>query len=280
MRVRLLLPMLMLAGCAWGPGEGFAVLEPTVRAAYVPEASRDAGDGYQRLSSDYQVRVTAATMRLERIELIARAARVGSGRFDPARPPPGYSLCHGGHCHRDDGALIPYEDIEAELSGGANPVLPVASLPVGDLDLLSPETRAVGCEPACELPRTEVSRGRWAVTALRLEGTVRDGRATPRFPGERPFRLELASTSADTPVAVLDGALDVPSDRAHAPRVLLSLRLELTSRIFDGVDWAATTPGEDGLVDLDAQANAPARTRLLESVVEVDPTAEVKREDR
>ena len=104
MRLPLLLPLFLLGGCAWEAGEGFAVLEPTVRAAYAPEDSRLTPDGYRRLSSDYQVRLTTATMRLERIELTASSGGGGGGTFDPANPPPGYSLCHNGHCHRDDGA--------------------------------------------------------------------------------------------------------------------------------------------------------------------------------
>ena len=33
-------------------------------------------------------------------------------------PPPGYSLCHGGHCHTTDGGIESYEEIEAKLAGG------------------------------------------------------------------------------------------------------------------------------------------------------------------
>ncbi|ADO72933.1 hypothetical protein [Stigmatella aurantiaca] len=281
MRLSQLLPLALLGGCAWDAGEGFAVLEPTVRAAYVSEPSRAVGDGYQRLSSDYQVRLTTAEMRLERIELTASAGGGGTSTFDPSRPPPGYSLCHNGHCHRDDGALIDYEDIAAELGGGGAAPRTVATLPVGDVNLLAPETRAVTCAPACELPSGAVSRGRWAVTALKLEGTVRDGRTDARFGGEKPFRLEATPGSATAaPLAVLDGDLDVPADREHAPRVLLALQLEVTARLFDSVAWELPQPGSDGTVDLSAAANAPAREAILKSVAELAPSAEVKREDR
>jgi hypothetical protein len=282
MRLSLLLTCLVLGGCAWSPGEGFAVVEPTVSAVYAPRADRAAEGGYQRLSSDYQVRLEAASLRLEGIELLARSGGGGGGGgFDPANPPPGYSLCHGGHCHRDDGALIPYEQIEAELGGGGG-ARAVVTLPVdAPWNLLAAETRAVTCEPACELPRTEVSRGRWPVVALRMEGTARDSRPTPRFPGERRFLLEVASSPGDElPVAVLEGDVELPSDRNHPPRVELALKLELTAALFDAVDWGALSEGPDGVVDFGAEANTAARAALLARLARVSPEAEVTREQR
>ncbi len=279
MRTFPLMGCLLAAGCAWGPGEGFTVVEPSVRATYALLPDRVAAGDYQQLSSSYQVRVEVASLRLEDIELLASAGGGGGGgSFDPSNPPPGYSLCHGGHCHRDDGALIPYEQIEAELGGGGG-ARTVVTLPVqAPWNLLEAETRRVACEPDCELPATTVSRGRWSVTALRLEGTVRDASMPPRFTGERRFRLDLSPQEA--PVALLEGALDLPSDRHHAPRVALDLRLALTAALFDTVDWSKVSEGTDGVVDLEESANAPARTALLERLARVSPEAEVRREER
>jgi hypothetical protein len=270
---------LLAAGCAWGPGEGFAVVEPTVRATYELLSDRAADGGYQQLSSSYQVRVEVASLRLEDIELLASAGGGGGGSFNPANPPPGYSLCHGGHCHRDDGALIPYEQIAAELGGGGG-ASTVVTLPMqAPWNLLEEETRPVACAPDCELPATTVSRGRWSVTALRLEGTVRDASRPPRFTGERRFRLDLSPQ--EVPVALLEGELDLPSDRHHAPGVKLDLHLALTSALFDTVDWSEVSEGTDGVVDLgDVSTNAPARKALLEQLARFSPEAEVRREER
>ncbi|MFP2901403.1 hypothetical protein [Corallococcus sp. 4LFB] len=60
----------------------------------------------------------------------------------------------------------------------------------------------------------------------------------------------------------------------------LGLRLELTPALFDAVDWAAATPGADGVVDLDAPVNAAVRAALLEKVAALSPTAEVNRGSR
>ena len=293
MRTRLLLPLLVLSGCALDAGEGFAVLEPTVRVGYTPLPSRDAGNGFQRLASDYQVRLDAAALGVDHVALLTAGSSGGGGggsggTFDPANPPPGYSLCHNGHCHRDDGALVDYEDIQAELNGGGGSApTTVAALHVdAELDLLAPETRAPECEPDCELPRGTVTRARWDVTALRLQGVVRDSRATPRLPGELPFLLDLAVEGGEgeeeesEPLVTVNGALDLPSDRENKPRVKLALALLMTPALFDGLDWASATPGADGVVDLGATENEALRRELLEAVAELEPEAEVQREDR
>ncbi|NNC17543.1 hypothetical protein HJC22_17650 [Corallococcus exiguus] len=277
-----LLPFALLSGCAFDAGEGFAVLEPSVQAAYSPVSGRNAGDGYQALASDFQLRMDTGTVSLGSIDLIASSGGGGSTTFDPSSPPPGYSLCHNGHCHSDSGALVDYEDIQAELGGGGSTTVTVANLPVdAELDLLAPATRDLTCKPACELGKTTLARGRWAVTGLRMTGSVRDGRVPARFAGALPFRFTATVTGAEaTPVAVLTGALDVPSDRENEPRVALGLKLELTPALFDAVDWSAATVGADGVVDLDAPANAAVRTALLEKVAALSPTAEVNRGSR
>ena len=103
------LALLLGAGCAFGDGEGFATVEPTVQATYALLRERDAGGGWQRLASDYQVRLAAGEASVSRIELLP-AVGGGTGAaasFDPASPPPGFTLCHGGHCHAEDGRLVP-----------------------------------------------------------------------------------------------------------------------------------------------------------------------------
>jgi len=275
-RPLLFLFSLALGGCAWGPGQGFAVVEPTVRVAYEAQPARNAGDGYQKLASDYQVRLDSASMRLDGIELIAISGGSGGG-FDPANPPPGYSLCHGGHCHRDDGALIPYAEVAAGLGGGGGSST-VVTLPMEEpINLLAPETRTVGCEPECALPQTQVSQGRWGIKTLRITGTVRDGRVPPRMADEREFVLDLMPGSNDAPVAVLTGQVDLPSDRATPPEAKVALRLVLTAQLFDTVDWRTLARSPDGVVDFSTPANAKALEAVLEQLVRISPEAEVTR---
>jgi hypothetical protein len=148
------------------------------------------------------------------------------------------------------------------------------------LNLLAPETLAVGCQPDCALPQTELSQGRWGIQMLKLEGTVRDGRVPPRIASELPFVLELAPTpGTDTPVAVLSGDVALPSDRATPPEAKVALRLALTAELFDSVNWAILARNPSGVVDFNAnaEANAEALKAVLERLTRFSPQAEVTR---
>src|SRR5690349_12654412 len=92
---------LVFVGCAGTPGEGFASLTPTARLGFASQGRALEG-GWMQLDTDFQVRLSRARANISAIHLGASSG--GSSTFDPARPPPGYSLCHNGHCHRSDGA--------------------------------------------------------------------------------------------------------------------------------------------------------------------------------
>lgn len=271
-RALLLGASLLMGGCAWGPGQGFAVIEPTVRAAYAPVAGRAAGDGYEWLSTDYQVRVDEASLQLSGITLQASAS--GGGSFDPANPPPGYSLCHGGHCHRDDGALIDYADIAAELGGGGGPSTVVTLSTPDPLALLAPETRPLTCAPDCALPEAQVSRSNWTVRTLRLSGIIRDGRVPARFSGERRFVVSLTPSATASSVAAMGGSLTLASDRVTPPETRLALNVTLTAALFDGMDWEALVLNKT-VVDFNDDQSKAARALFLEHLSQISPTAEV-----
>lgn len=228
----------LAAGCAFGPGDSFAELHPTVRAQYVVPEDRAVEGGFARLSSDYQVRIDEAVVELGAAELTATSGGGGGGTFDPANPPPGYSLCHGGHCHRDDGALIPYEEIQAELSGGPSRTT-LVTLPVNEaFNLLEAREITPGCEPDCLLDRTEVTAVRMGVSRILFKGVARDGRASPRIMGEVPFTIEWpAGTAPET--LFLEARVELPIDRAHPPEVLLEAAVIAAPSLFDGIDFAA-----------------------------------------
>ncbi|MBM4378535.1 MAG: hypothetical protein FJ086_04435 [Deltaproteobacteria bacterium] len=223
------LPLLLLCfGCTLGPGDPFATLSARVQASLSQPAGRSAADGFQRLSTDYQVRFTALRLDATALELVD----LGSGAtlaFDPARPPPGYGLCHNGHCHRDDGALVDYAVISAEVTGGGGPSA-VASLPAQELDVLAGTDLPLSCGEGCTLPSATVGQVRLRIRGLVAEGVVRDGRAQPRIP-EQPFRLQALlpeGSELSTPTAI-------EVSRHASPRVDVALTVQLGASLLDGL---------------------------------------------
>jgi hypothetical protein len=227
--MRTLLPLLLLStGCALGPGEPFATLSARVVAQLGQPAGRAAPDGFQKLSTDYQVKFTALRLDATALELVD----LGSGAtlaFDPARPPPRYSLCHNGHCHRDDGALIDYAVISAEVTGGGGPAA-VASLPVGELDILAGTELPLSCGDGCTLPSARVGQVRLRVRGLSAEGLVRDGRAPPRLL-EQPFRLQALLPEGSE----LSTPAEMEVSRHASPRLDVTLSVLLGASLLDGL---------------------------------------------
>lgn len=263
-----------LAGCALEAGGPFATVEPTFEARYAALADRDAGEGFQKLASDYQVRLTRAELGIDTIGLL-QGGTGETASFDPANPPEGYGLCHGGHCHRDDGALVSYEEIAAELAGGSDGLTAALALPVGARDLLAAGRTALGCEPSCELSMGTLRRAELRASRLVLEGVVRDGRAEARL-APRSFRL-------DTPVdagaeGLIAAVLKLPADGDSPPRVSLGLTLELTAKLFDPVDWAAAQV-EGEWIDLGAGPNQQLREQLLARLAQGELTAQITRSE-
>jgi hypothetical protein len=251
----------LAGGCAWSAGEPFATLDAHIAAGIEVPADRDLGDGWQMLASNYQM--TIDTLVIEAGAVALGDAGDGGGVFDPANPPPGYTLCHNGHCHAEDGSLVPYEDIAAGLGPGT--VTTVARLPVGTLDVAAGAERALDCTPSCDLPLAHIVVAELDVLRVQASGRVRDGRMPPRLAGERAWTLDLAFP-ADAPL-VLSSALDLPADRSHAPDVTLELALVLTSRIFDHVAWDELDAGPDtGLALADHTEARAALTEALEEV--------------
>jgi hypothetical protein len=256
-----------LAGCAFGDGGHFAELSARLEAELDRPADRDAGGGFQTLASEFEVELTRFELELVEVQLLDTG---GALSFDPANPPPGYSLCHNGHCHADDGRLVSYEDIAAELAQGGGSA-PVVVLPVGLLDLLAGESRALACEPECGLPRADIGVALAPIAAIAMAGVVRDGRDPARI-AETIWEFE--ATPAEGEARSLDARLDLPADREHAPDVELTVSLAPTVGVLDAVDFAALPAGAGGY---DLAADAVARARVFEGFGELLLSAEVNR---
>jgi hypothetical protein len=225
----LLVACCLSPACAFGPGGPFATVEARLSAQLRAPEDRALAGGWQRLNTSYQALIESATLTVTSLELRQLS---GGAAFDPANPPPGFSLCHGGHCHADSGALVPYAEVGASLGGSVQTVLALAG--PGPLLLLEAPTRDLACLGSCELPRADISQVRSPNASLVLAGKVRDGLGSPRISGEQPFAATIALEGA----AALTGELSLPADRAHGPKVELTLRFAPSAAILDDLDWA------------------------------------------
>ncbi|MCC6156489.1 MAG: hypothetical protein IT350_00430 [Deltaproteobacteria bacterium] len=278
--IAVILSGIAAASCTFEDGKGFATLNASMIASWTVPADRDAGNGWQRLNNSYEIRLVDATFTFDHIALEALASSDSgdSTTFDPANPPAGYSLCHGGHCHSAEGELVSYEDIQAEMDGGggSSAYSAVVALPVGEFDLESPASRDLECDAGCELPAASISRLRISPTRLRLAGDVRGGAGGEAL--AEPVRwfidVELAPDDA------IVHAVDLVVDRDKRPNIDLAIAIVLGPDLLDDLDWAAYAV-TDGAIDLGAQPSEHEGETLAdhlgEKIVELEPDIDIER---
>jgi hypothetical protein len=259
--------ILGLTGCTFEDGQGFATLETASLSARLrPGAARDPGDHTVLTSQGYRVALTRASLGIESLALNELAGGTGSGgTFDPANPPPGYSLCHGGHCHADDGRLVDYADIEAELAGGGARFEPVVTLPIARaFDLLQGQSAVLeGVTPSRELPQARITQLALRVDRLELEGSVSGG------PAGGALEQSSATLLVTLPItSSIDGAMSLTIDRDEPGAFSLSAALEVDGTLFDELDFAALqNASRIEIVDLESAAGVALATSLLHSEI-------------
>jgi len=223
-----------LAGCTSEPGGGFSTLGE-VRVGGALEATLlPTGDGRE-------VELTSALLTVVDATLQSLSGGGGGDSFDTSAPPEGFSLCHSGHCHHEDGSLWSYEEIEAWLAGGYAEWTDLAVLTNPDLDddvlqdaglvdLMDSEDELVLPGPVA-LEGQSVDR-LVLVPAMWLEGLVEEDGA------------EVVVHIAVIPEnELLEGRRGVVADRSLAPEVALLAHWTLPSDLLSG---QALPPAEDG----------------------------------
>ncbi len=234
---------LQLLACTLDAGDPWVALAGgEVSAAFAP--------GARELPEGGVVSDLAATWRLDGFEVELAAVELvelqgaGGVEFDPASPPPGYSLCHGGHCHAEDGSLVDYSDIVAELSGGRATFVPVSGwTPAEPLDLLAGARIALGDPDLSALPEVTLARAEVRLTSVRLAGEVGAEGLAPV-----PFTVEVdaLTVSADLPFEV---GRDAPA------RVRFTADWPVDGTLLDGLDVAALS--DAGTLDAALAVSVP-----------------------
>ncbi len=265
-RPALAIAVALVPACAWDDGAPFGEVTVDFTARWTEVPAR--GGDWQKLASDFEVQVTAASATFGALALVD----VGTValNFDPADPPPGYSNCHGGHCHADDGRLVSYEEIAAELAGGGGPA-PVIRLAVGARELRTGVAETLACAGApCDLPLATVGRVELPVARLELAGLVRDTRTPPRVAAPQPWTLALDRADDAAPAT---GTLDLPVDRGHAPRITLAVDALPTAALLDGVRFEQAT-GPTWAVETDPDSVTAIHAELDELALDTDTQRE------
>jgi len=126
-----------------------------------------------------EMELEQATLKAELFLESATTSEGGSGgTFDPSNPPPGYSLCHNGHCHSDEGELVSYEEVEAEMKASGGTSTTTLGRWTTEIDLQS--GKRVRLPEISIDDRTSIDRIRVETKNLVLQGTVeRDGESVP-----------------------------------------------------------------------------------------------------
>lgn len=262
--IRSLPPSLALwlcaSACTIDAGHGFATMtEGELHMRLDVSRARDLGDGAFLTDQGYRVALNELTLRAERLTLLELQGGGGgeTASFDPANPPAGFTLCHGGHCHADDGSLVDYEDIQAMLAGGSASFEPLVTVPVDHtFELLEGDRVALtDFAPSAELPQGSIDRLEIAVARLRVVAEIEGEELSDPvlLDIELPLEVVLAQT------------LSVAIDRDGADELALDAALRFDATMLDGLDLAAFV--EDGSIVDDDRSVADA---LLEWLARAD----------
>jgi hypothetical protein len=258
-----------LVGCTFEDGKGFATLESaSLSARLEPGAARDLGNGVVLTSQGYRVALTRASLGVEAITLNElREGSASSGSFDPAHPPPGYSLCHGGHCHAEDGRLVDYADIEAELAGRGARFEAVARLPASrTFDLLAEQTAALDTvEPSRELPQALITQLSLGIERLELEGSVTGG------PEGGGLGQSSAALVVELPIgSSIDAGMSLAIDRDEPGAFSLGAALAIDGTWFDDIDFALLqNAARIEIVDIESEPAVALASSLLKCQITI-----------
>ncbi|MBX3128595.1 MAG: hypothetical protein KF718_17870 [Polyangiaceae bacterium] len=260
--------LLGLAGCTFSDGTGFATIEAAhLDVAFEPGAARDLGGGAFLTSEGFEVRLQRFDVALGQLTLSELRGAGGSvTAFDPATPPEGYGNCHNGHCHADDGRLVDYADIEAELAGGGATFSAIATGSIGrEVSALSAERVPIpSFLPSNELPRTTIERAELDASVV-LRGDVRR-HAAPSGP--------VATLSITLPTTRFARGAQLRVGRDGPAHVAIDASFRVDGALLDGVDFdAALDAGQLVVVDSDAPVAIAVLTRLVERALQIRFTA-------
>jgi len=241
-------------------------------------------DGWFKTDTSFEFLISAFEVEVREVRVEGAGtedtATQGTCTFDPAHPPAGCTLCHGGHCHCGN-ELKSYEELEAQVCGAAgSSTTTLATLPVGTVFDLRPDqaekasAELAECTPSCELGRGSVGGVTVVAERLRLEATLRDQSIADRLQGAT------RSVMLDLPLGglALKGHPDVATtlDRDQPYGLYLRIRWPVAAGLLDGIAWE-TLEREGDTIRVDGAHNGDAFALLVEKVGLSVPEVTVER---
>ncbi len=229
---------LLATGCAFEAGDPWGEVRPALTVRFAPSDGRLTDEGWLKTTSSYGVEIHTLRVTIDHLALEMAAGGADAAIFDPANPPPGYSLCHNGHCHADSGALVAYEDIAAEMGAEAPGGGLRVEVPGGDA--VAPTEAGVAvplgaCPGDCALPRGRLAAVETRVAELFVQATIHDllPPDQARLPPEGLAVEETLALAAEASVVV-----NVTFDKGKKVGAALDATLDIGEGLFDEIDWS------------------------------------------
>lgn len=240
---------LLASACTFADAEGdpwgqVIFEDPSVQ---LDASERLADSGRLRVGNGFELELESLQLDLTSLRLELAPEGAGIAEFDPANPPPNYSLCHNGHCHHDDGRLVDYEDIAIELASASGVAGAVAHIIDQTATLEGTSSvditlDANDCPDNCTLPRGQMTRVVLTLGEVRVMGRVFDARGENRLPLDgAPVDIALPGPLEFSTLA--EGSIDKQNSGTYRTTPSLTF----SGAIFDGMAWSIPSTWESTL---------------------------------
>lgn len=223
------LALSLLSACAIDDGRGWGELElSTTGGIDVPAGRYDTALKAYNSADDYRIQIDSFDYQITRVSLLASGG--GSISFDPENPPPPYTNCHAGHCHRTDSDTTEsFEEIEAKLNsnGAASATAVFEQVTEISDSFVTPKTDLT-------ILHGELDRGR--VNGLAVE--VNDIDIKGKYQKKNDVNWQTFSyQQSPHHVIKINTKTDINVDRGEDYRIKCLAKLDLSLNFIDFRNW-------------------------------------------